>query len=261
MRTLAGAALVSILCLSGPLLAQGSPTPGPMASSPALSADKTIPTPDFLSTPTPAAALTVAAPQWLEPKDLLDDGTGWKGPWPPKKDADGTRVHLENDTDHCPRGDRMGILASSDAVTLLQGFGKSDPSSKHIWHKIGELSFCHFRDGDRDWYGWRTGDTFQWVLWRGGRFWWHDTYAGRWLSSYNGNWWWQSRKPKDSIQVYLENGHYYLCSKDGTLGDDLWTTGVVESANKPVEKVVTPAGERDDKGLRKGGIGGSQMGD
>ena len=230
---------------------------------PAGSLTPTLPTPDLskvTANPDPAAlAVTVGPPVMLGVNDLVEDNTGWASPHPPKWGPDGKRYHLDVDTDHCPYGDRFLPLAGDFAQ--LQGLGKADGASgKHFWHKIMDKDYCHYRDGGRDWWGWRTDDdTFHWVLLRGPRFWWHDTYANRWLSFYNGHWWWQGAK--GSVQVYLENGHYYLCGKDGTLGDDLWTTGVVESANKPVEKEVTPGeGDRDSKGLRHGGIGGSQTG-
>jgi len=119
------------------------------------------------------------------------------------------------------------------------------------------MDYCHFRDGSGNhWYGWPSGGNFLWAFFKAGHFWWHDTYAERWLYFDRGYWRWQEPK-KDQFQIYLENGHYYACDVNGVLGEDLFTLGTEEVVTQPVTK-ETPStrNKEEDISPASGGMGG-----
>ena len=62
--------------------------------------------------------------------------------------------------------------------------------NRFYWHSDGDLDYCHYQDMEGNhWYGWSDDGGFNWVLWRGHRYWWHDPFARHWLYYYQGYWW------------------------------------------------------------------------
>jgi hypothetical protein len=212
---------------------------------------------DAIPTETPTPALT--RPMTLSVKERIPDSKHYNLPRPPSKYIDGTAMELDIDVDNPPFG--PPILNLSDSTTLPQvpGVNKSDSSSgKYYWHPFEGWNYCHFKKDGLDWYGWRTGDAFHWVLWWDGRFWWHDEYAERWIYFNQGCWWWQNPRKLGNFQVFLQDGHYHVCDANGALGDDLMRTGKEEIVTEPIEK-ETPYGHKggDALGGPGGGGGGS----
>ena len=205
-----------------------------------------------------AQPVTIAKPLLLNKKEKIPDGENLKNPRPPQKNADGSHLAAENEEDLCPRGAAINNLADVSVFSDIQAINKAKHSSgKYSWHTLSAWNYCHFHEGGRDWYGWRTGETFHWVLFRNNRFWWRDPYAGRWLYFYEGYWWWQGGKDFQKIQVFLEDGHYHICDANGILGEDLWTTGVKEEVTEPVKKKTpTPSLDKGRPGGHWGGRGG-----
>ena len=83
-------------------------------------------------------------------------------------------------------------------------------------------------------------ETFHWILWKFGRFWWHDHYAQRWLYLDRDCWWWQDPKIPGQFQVVLDDGHYQSCDANGALADDLMRAGTEEVETAPVAKPSPP---------------------
>lgn len=206
-----------------------------------------------------ATATPFSTPLVLKPHVKLSDGDHRVLPRAPKKGPTGKAINVDTD-DHIPRGSLMDKLADSAALTLIDGFNKLDTKSQQAnWHEINGTLYCHFRDGDNDWYGWRTGPEFHWVLSRGGLFWFHDRFADRWLYYDQGTWWWQVEDKQNPIQVLLEDNHYYACDGKGVLGSNLGTTGQEEVVTKPIVK-ETPVSSKDENPAEHSGMGGMSPG-
>ena len=209
--------------------------------------------------PEPTQTPTVAMPITLSSQEIIQDGNRYRLPRSPAKYNDGTDLKLANEVNEAPRDAPMSILAQPTVVKEVSSSNQGDhDSGKYYWHTYETLNYCHYHESDRNWYGWRDGKTFHWVLWKSGHFWWFDSYAERWLYFEKSFWWWQGSKKPLEIQVYLEDKHYHACDANGVLGDDLFETGTEEVVGEPVAKTTpypTPVGKLGD--LNSGsGMGG-----
>jgi hypothetical protein len=214
-----------------------------------------------LTTAQPGPMPTLPKPLVLTAKDQIKDDQKYDLPKVPQKDIDGQPVVLMNNVDDCPMGPAMRNLISDDVLPALVKLDKSQKDhGKYQWFAAGNWNYCHYRDGDRDWYGWKTGDQVHWILFRSGFFWWRDNYAERWVYFYQGYWWWQNAKPPVTTQVFMDDKHYHVCDANGVLGDDLWTTGVVQSITTPVAKPTPNATPGHHRGGHRGGGGGGGIG-
>jgi hypothetical protein len=93
------------------------------------------------------------------------------------------------------------------------------------WHSRDDLNYCHYLDEEGNhWYGWTDEQGFNWVLWRGHRYWWHDPFAKHWLYYYQGYWWRADGQGKDSIQVCVD-GEYFLSNGRGDVLSDMGQDG------------------------------------
>ena len=107
----------------------------------------------------------------------MDSKAHWKCPAAPTRNIDGTRLYLSNDETHPPQGEPINNLLDPDVYKdILILIDKEHASGKYLWHELITWNYCHYRTGTRNWFGWRTGDDFHWVLWKSGRFWWHDPW-------------------------------------------------------------------------------------
>ena len=212
----------------------------------------------------PAGSATPSVPPPLAPaaKERMKDSSWHPFPRPPRKYFDGTALGLSNDEDRVPQGSALRDLTDAPTLRQIPLVNKSDgPSGRYDWHPFKGWNYCHFREGDRNWYGWRTGGTFHWMLWWAGRFWWHDLYSQRWLYFDRGYWWWQGPHP-NQFQVFLDDGHYHSCDTAGVLLDDLMRTGTEEVETGPVPKPgtsPTPGKKRSGRHAghhRDGAMGG-----
>jgi hypothetical protein len=205
------------------------------------------------STATPA----VPKPLVLSVQEKIPDNTHFRLPKPPKKYNDGTSLKLVDDETSTPLGAPMLNLGEPAALQQVPAINNKDGQlNKYYWHPYNAWNYCHFHEGDRNWYGWRMGDTFHWVLWWSGRFWWHDPYAERWLYFNRGYWWWQSPGKPCTFQVYLLDGHYHVCDANGVLTDDLLKPGKEEDVTQPVPK---PSPSPTLSGKHGGHHGGHRM--
>jgi hypothetical protein len=238
MKTLWIIGLVAFTLTAGLALAQktgGSPV------SSATPATIPVTTPVDTSMPNPTNTPSVPKPSYVQSKDRVPDSDNPDSPPHPSKASDGSELSAIND-DAAPRGPALQNLGDPAFLSAVGGFNKSENNSKtYYWHSLNAWDYCHWRDGSRQWYGWKAGEKFHWVLSKGGHFYWHDTYAERWLCFDRGYWWWQGHlKSKPFFEVYLDDGHYYVCDANGVLGEDLGTTGKVDIATEPVSKDTTP---------------------
>jgi hypothetical protein len=224
------------------------------ATSAVLALDLPTVTPEYSSLPRP---LTITA------VDKLSDSTKYNLPKPPDKYTDGTELVLMNDEDKSPQGPALQNLNNIDTLEQIASVNKADKNSnKYYWHPFKGWIYCHYRDGDRQWYGWHIGDQFHWILWWSSRFWWYDAYAERWLYFDRGYWWWQSLKKNNQIQVFLDDGHFHACDANGVLGDDLMATGVEEEVTGSPSPKATPrqGGKHGGHHRGGGGMGGGSTG-
>jgi hypothetical protein len=211
----------------------------------------------------PPVISTLPKPVTMTLKDKLQDTAKYNLPKPPSKYVDGTALVLMNDEDQSPRGPALKDLTDIDTLEQIPIVNKANKNSnKYYWHLFKEWDYCHYRDGDRQWYGWYTGDQFHWVLWWSSRFWWYDAYAERWLYYDRGYWWWQSLTKNNQIQVFLDDGHFHVCDTDGVLGDDLMATGVEEEVTGSASPKSTPGagGKHGGHHHGGGGMGGGSTG-
>lgn len=212
-------------------------------------------------TPTDTPTPSLPKPLVFASKEKIPDKTNYSMPRSPRKYIDRSNLDLTNEENEVPQGPPIRNLGEPNAIQQVPSLNKEDRhSGRYYWHPYKEWNYCHFREGDRHWYGWRTGETFHWVLWRSGHFWWHDTYAERWLYFDRGYWWWQGPKPHQ-VQVFMEDGHYHSCDSNGVLGEDLMRTGTEEIATEPVAKPSPNPTPGQKQGRRHGGLGmGGGMG-
>ncbi len=210
-----------------------------------------VSTPTAIETPSsniPLSITQVPGPIVLGDLEKMHDSENHSIPSPPGKNVDGKPLQLENSA-QLPLGEALNSLADPSFLPQIESFNKSENKSKiYYWHSLKGMDYVHFRSGTGvQWYGWSSGGDFYWTLYLGKHFWWHDVYAERWLYFDRGYWRWQGLK-KNQFQVYLENGHYYDCSANGTLGEDLFTTGTEEDVTEPVVKeTFVPLNKQDDK--------------
>ena len=213
------------------------------------------PTSPLSLSPTETPALP--KPIVLKGSDKLNDSENHSIPSPPKKSADGNPLQVKN-SDQIPRGEALNNLTDSSFLSQIPGFNKSEDKSKtYYWHPLNGVNYCHFRDGSGNhWYGWQANGKFQWAFFRAGHFWWHDAYAERWLYFDRDYWWWQGSN-KNQFQIYQEDGHYHAIDTNGTLGDDLFTTGIEEEVTQPVVKeTVVPLNKKEkEEGDPRNGSG------
>lgn len=208
------------------------------------------------STPTETPTPALSKPVSLSAKERLSDSRRYGLPAPPAQLNDGTPVTLENDVDDAPSSQAMAGLVDPSSLDPMASANKDETTSgKYYWHSFKAGNYCHVKKDGQDWYGWRTGDGFEWALWWGGRFWWHDNYAERSLYFNDGSWWWQSPKKAGNYQVFLPDGHYHVCSAQGVVGDDLMRTGTEEVETQPVEKETPSADRKESGGVDNGGPG------
>jgi hypothetical protein len=225
-----------------------------------LAAELSPPTPDENPQPAPTPTITegsvIPIPILLKDSDKMHDSESHFSPPSPGKSPDGKTLQAQS-SNRLPLGESLNNLTDLSLIPQITAFNKADDKSRaYYWHSLKGLDYCHFRSGSgSQWYGWQSGADFLWALYREGHFWWHDAYAGRWLYFDRGYWRWQGPK-KNQFQVYLENGHYYAVNANGTLGDDLFTTGTEEDVTEPVVKeTVVPLSKQDqDKSGGQGGL-------
>ena len=230
-------------------------------SSGLLASDISVSTPEGTPisglTLSPTETPTLPKPIVLKGSDRMNDSENHSIPPPPKKGVDGNPLQVKN-SDQIPRGEALNNLTDPSILSQIPDFNKSEIKSKtYHWHPLKGMDYFHYRDGSsNDWYGWNSGVGFLWVLYRAGNFWWHDTYAERWLYCDRGFWWWQGYK-KNQFQVYLEDGHYHAIDANGILGDDLFTTGTEEEVTQPVVKeTVVPLNKKEkEEGDPRNGSG------
>jgi hypothetical protein len=198
-----------------------------------------------LTVPVKASA-SVPKPLALILKDKTPDSARFKLPPPPSKYIDDTDLVLTNEVDNAPHLNNAALrtLTGPEVLVQIPVVNKADKKSNHYyWHPFKDWNYAHYRDGDRQWYGWRTGPSFHWVLWSAGHFWWYNPYAERWLYFDRGYWWWQSLTKDNQIQVFLDDGHFHACDLNGVLGDDLMQTG-----KEDIVPDITPQPTRKPKG-------------
>jgi hypothetical protein len=196
--------------------------------------------------PTETATPSMPKPLALTTQEKIRDSIQYPLPRPPHK-VDGSAMDLTNEEDMPPQDAALRDLTDNQALQQIPEVNKSDKNSgKYYWHPFKGWNYCHYREGDRQWYGWHTGGAFHWILWRSGHFWWRDNYAQRWLYFDRGYWWWQEPKVSNQFQVFLEDGHYHSCDANGVLADDLMRAGTEEVETAPVAKpsVTTTPGAK-----------------
>ncbi|HJT23722.1 MAG TPA: hypothetical protein VJ873_04055 [bacterium] len=129
----------------------------------------------------------------------------------------------------------IDFLSGPDIFEQIQRQRPSETAlQRFYWHRLDEVEYCHFRDMEGNhWYGWEDGDEkFNWVLWRGHRFWWHDPFAGLWLYYYQGYWWRADGQKPGRIQACID-GEYYACDAKGNILQDMGQEGSGDIVSAP----------------------------
>ena len=166
----------------------------------------------------------ISRPLFLKSADKVPGILG--NPEVPKKGSDGSPLGVTEAID-APPVDMMKKLSDPEIFEVIKKTKKTEETriNQIYWHASGDWKYCHFRDAEGNhWYGWNDGQSFHWVLWRGNRFWWRDSFAGHWLYYFRNYWWRSELQTSNSLQVLID-GEYYLCQKDGTISTDLGRDG------------------------------------
>jgi hypothetical protein len=207
-----------------------------------------IPSTSLQTSPAVTPAGSVPKPIVMMLKDKTPDSARFNLPKPPGRYVDDTDLDLINDADNVPKLNDAALrtLTEGDVLEQIPVVNKADKkSNRYYWHPFKGWNYVHYSEGGRQWYGWRTGESFHWLLWSAGHFWWYDRYAERWLYFDRGFWWWQSLKKTNQIQVFLDDGHFHVCDVNGVLGDDLMQTGVEEDVPDETPRPTSkPAGHQ-----------------
>lgn len=170
--------------------------------------------------PEQAMTPTVPKPVVLSSRDKIRDSARYPLPDVPPQYADGKPLTAQNDWQSVPEGPAMADLTDPSALRQIPVIDRREKKpGKYYWHPYKGWFFCHVLQSGRQWYGWRTGGTFHWILWHSGRFWWRDTVADRWIFFDRGYWCWQGQRKPVNFQVLLQDGHYHVCNVQGVLGD------------------------------------------
>lgn len=165
-----------------------------------------------------------------------------------------------------PSGSKTMDLFSAPGI--FEAIQRQRPSEttpqRFYWHELDEMEFCHFEDLEGNhWYGWKDDveGKFNWVLWRGHRYWWHDAFAGHWLYYYQGVWWRADGQSKNSIQANL-NGEYYACDAQGRILGDMGAEGDGDIVSAPgrYQGDSAKGGGHGGHGAHAGHSGGGQGG-
>jgi len=163
---------------------------------------------------------TVPKPMQLSSRDRIRDSARYSLPNAPSEYADGSPMTVQGDWQSLPEGPAMADLTDPSALQQIPVIDHREKKpGKYYWHPYKGWFFCHILQNGRQWYGWRTGGTFHWVLWRSGHFWWRDEVADRWIYFDRGYWWWQNSHKPWNFQVCLPDGHYHACDAKGVLRD------------------------------------------
>jgi len=147
-----------------------------------------------------------------------------------------------------PKGETLDMEVNIDAPPTIaldqfsdpfvfeqvKGEKKTESTPGHFyWHSAGEQTYCHLLDQEGNhWYGWIDDGKFDWILWRGHRYWWKDPFAGLWLYYFQGSWWRADGQASNSIQVCVD-GEYYLCDKRGKILKDMGQDGNGDIVSAP----------------------------
>jgi hypothetical protein len=167
--------------------------------------------PAFVVAHAPASSPTKVTP----PRLLKVPGRETASPGTSVQGADGTDLDVEESV-QAPEADRMAIFTDPALFEAVKKAKKAERTvGTFFWHSANGLDYCHYRDMEGDhWYGWDEDGKMYWVLWRGNRYWWKDTFAGLWLYFDRGYWWRGDGQKDGQAQVYID-GEYYLCGRDG----------------------------------------------
>jgi hypothetical protein len=181
-----------------------------------------------------SAPKKISPPLFLKPTDKTPS-KALTSPAVPDKGRDGSPLDADKAITEPPAG-IMARLSDPELFEALKGDKKKETRIKQVyWHAAGDWGYCHVKDVEGNhWYGWSDGKNFQWVLFRGNHYWWHDDFAGHWLYYGGGCWCRAGLQTPDQLQVVID-GEYYLCQKDGMILKDMGQDGkgAILSGNGP----------------------------
>ena len=171
-------------------------------------------------------------PLFLKPSQTLQDTSNLDDADAPT-DQDGNSQNYDLDNAP-PSADFMASLNSPGFTRQIARYNRREAETdRYYWHNYLHHRFSHYTDDQGNhWYGGPSDEANRkWVmlLWRSGRFWWHDTDNDRWLYYYRNNWWSPDAQDPSLVDVYLY-GRYYPCDKSGLVrmppgGRDHWREG------------------------------------
>jgi hypothetical protein len=152
----------------------------------------------------------------------------------------------------------MTPLIGSTFASQVQRYNRKETGpGQYYWHFYQKRRYSHFTDSQGNhWYGGASDEAnHKWamLLWKNGRFWWHDTNNDRWLYYYKTYWWAQDDQNPSMVDVYL-NGNYYPCDRTGLIQIPQATQGRWDSdhqrrgRDKRDEDRAHTGGQGDDRG-------------
>lgn len=171
-----------------------------------------------------SAPVSLVKPRFLTLSDKVPSGSSLIPPIP-LADARQKKIR-STETILPPDPGTMTLFSDPDLFETIKADKKKEREFQHFyWHQAEALDYCHYRDLQGDhWYGWVDGDHFDYVLWRGNRFWWRDPFADHWLYYYRGVWWRADGQDALTLQGCV-GGEYYLCDRTGKVLKDMGADG------------------------------------
>ena len=157
-------------------------------------------------------------PLFLKPTQILQDADQLEDADVPAGE-DGS--NLGYDLDNVPPSSQfMKSFTSPKFGGQIQRYNRREKEAGNYWHTYQKRRYSHYTDDQGNhWYGGPSDEvSHKWVmlLWRNGRFWWHDTDNDRWLYYYKNYWWSPNEQDPSLMDVYL-NGQYYSCDRTGQI--------------------------------------------
>lgn len=107
------------------------------------------------------------------------------------------------------------------------------------WYNWNGMNVCHHYDEfGYHWWGFYVGSVYFWTRFDNSRFWWFDSYWGRWVFLNNEQWWWQS--PDNVTYVYTDSGYYQYDDTDTGI---VMTPDTTPPVDAPPDQTPVPAGQ------------------
>ena len=150
------------------------------------------------------------APTKRKPAPVVDPKQAprrWDPPAPPNRGADGRPITAAP-MNRPPSDRHTHFFDDKDAVgRVFAREGEERETNRYYWHRDRDFDYVHCFRGGAHWYGFYVGSDYYWSQYRGGRWWWYDPGAARYVYYGDGSWWWQDPARPQVVYVYQKDAY------------------------------------------------------